>query len=169
MLDRYLSFVSKTPVLWLTFLGLNLITFGIFKTLPNLEALLIDLQFSYDQAEVTAILTGIGAKGRASYLWANLIDMAFPFFYGSFFVGFLWRFRMHESLRLLALVPVMLAFVDWGENIQIRAMINAFPTISEAQAASASLFTSIKQVLLYVTLAMFVATGLTALVRKFRQ
>jgi len=169
MLNRYLEFVAKTRILWITFLGFNLITFGIFKNLPNLEGLLIDLQFSYDQAEVMTILGGIGAEGRATYLWANLIDMVFPFFYSGFFAGFLYRFRMRDSLWSLALVPLLLAFVDWGENIQIRLMLKAFPDISENLVATSSLFTSVKQSLLYVTLILFTLTGLAVLQKKLKK
>ena len=168
MLKSYLNFVSKTWILWATFISFNLITFGIFKILPNLEGLLIDLQFSYDRAEVLTILGNIGSEGRTTYLWANLIDMIFPFFYGSFFAGFLYRFRTIEHLWSLALVPVLLAFVDIGENMQIRAMLSAYPNISETQAFVASLFTSTKQTLLYVTLTLFVITGGAALMRYFR-
>jgi hypothetical protein len=168
MLKRYLLWVSDTRMLWTSFIIMNAITFGIFKMLPNLDGLLIDLQFSYSQADLMAILEGIGPKGRATYVWANLIDMLFPIFYGSFFAGFLYRFRAHEGLWLLALVPILLAVVDWGENIQIRAMLLAYPDITAAQVDMASLFTTAKQILSKTMIGLFALTGIIATVRRIR-
>ena len=155
-------------MLWATFILMNLTTFGLFKNLPNLGGLLVDLQFSYSHEQLILILTEIGEKGRATYLWANLVDMVFPVFYSSFFAGFLYRFRIREGLWLLALIPILLAFVDWGENIQIRAMLQAFPDISEEQTRTASLFTSIKQVLVNITLGLFMLVGILVLIGKYR-
>ncbi len=168
MVKRYLNFVSQSPVLWMNFILLNVITFGIFKMLPDLDGLLIDLQFSYDHAALMAILTDIGAKGRATYLWANLVDMVFPVFYGGFFAGFLYRFRAREGLWVLALVPIVLAVVDWGENLQIRAMLLAFPDIDAANVDTASLFTTSKHILSRTMILLFSLTGLTALVRHWQ-
>jgi len=158
MWQQYVNFVSSKSVLLLSFILTCSITFGLFKTLPNLEALYIDQLFDYDRSEVLQILEKIGPEGRATYRWANWVDTVFPLVYGSFFVGFLYHIAPQP--KFLKYIPVALAVVDIVETVQIGLMIRAYPAIGLHQAEVASGFTSIKQILLAVTLlVMFVFGG----------
>jgi len=168
MFRQYLMFVSNTKVLWITFIVMNIIIFGVFTNLPNLDGLVIDTQQSYTHEKLMLILAEMGEAGRASYLFGNAVDMLYPFFYASFFAGFLYRVRIRESLRFLSVVPIMLAFIDWGENFQIRAMLHAYPEISAAQVETASLFSSVKHMLTLTMLGLFTVTCIFVFVRWLR-
>lgn len=168
MLKRYLTYVSKTPVLWTSFIIMNLITFGVFRHLPELPGLVIDMQQSYSHAQLLALLGELSERGRQSYLIANMVDMVYPLFYGSFFAGLLYRLRLREGLWLLATLPLLLGLVDLAENVQIRAMLLAYPDIPVALVDRASLTTSIKQGLVALMLGLTLVTLLFAAVRKLR-
>jgi hypothetical protein len=169
MLKRYLEFVGTTRILWISFILMNATTFGIFRNLPDLDALVIDRMMSYGAEDVVAALTAIGEHGRRTYLWANAIDMVFPLFYGSFFAGVLYRFRLREALWILSLMPLFAGLADIGENIQIRTMLQAFPNISDAQASASSVFTQAKWWLIVTSMAGALVAGLAAIVRHFRR
>lgn len=168
MWQRLLDFCKNGRVMIIAFVATNFITFGVFKSLPHLDGLLIDLQFSYDKAEVLAILTSIGEAGRTSYVWGNLIDNVYPFAYGIFFIGFLYRFFPANKGALLALVPLALAIVDIFETAQIGVMVRNFPDIGETQAMVSSLFTSTKTVLKYASLLLVLVAGINAVHLKIR-
>ncbi|PCI62095.1 MAG: hypothetical protein COB37_07475 [Kordiimonadales bacterium] len=166
MLKRYLEFAGQTKVLITSFV-LMVLCIVAFTNMPNLEELAIDVRKEpYDLAFIMGYMMSLGAEGRAAYLSANLVDMAFPIFYGSLFAGLLFRFRAADALWFLALVPILLMAVDYGENFQIRAMLNGFPDISEMQVANASMFTSVKQILSSASTFLVSITLIVALVRK---
>ncbi|MBL4790899.1 MAG: hypothetical protein JKY60_18215 [Kordiimonadaceae bacterium] len=166
MLKRYLEFAGQTKIL-IASLILTVLCVVAFGSMPNLKEMAIDMrQDPYDLAFITGYLMSIGAEGRADYLIVNLVDMAFPIFYGSLFAGLLYRFRAADGLWLLALVPILLAAVDYGENFQIRAMLTGFPDLSETQVANASMFTSVKQVLSKASTYLVGLTLIVALTRK---
>lgn len=152
MLHRYLEFISRTPILWLSFILMNLTTFGIFKNLPNLAELAIDRMQGYSASDVMVVLDAIGPAGRATYEWANLIDMVFPLFYVSFFAGVLFRFPLKANLWWFALIPVFAGLCDEVENIHIRTMLLSYPALDTAQVAVASLFTQAKWLLVYAAI-----------------
>lgn len=144
MLQRYLEFVSRTPILWLGFILMNLTTFGIFRNLPDLKELAIDRMQGYSTSDVLEVLSSIGEAGRATYEWANLIDMVFPVFYVSFFAGVLFRFPLKANLWWLALIPIFAGLCDEVENFHIRQMLLSYPVLDQAQVAVSSLFTQAK-------------------------
>ena len=63
-------------------------------------------------------------------------------------------------------MPIAGAVFDFGENIQIMAMLGGYPDISTTQVTAASTFTQLKWLAINASFLLVIGFGLTALLRR---
>ena len=68
----------------------------------------------------------------------------------------------------LALIPVLLMVVDYIENFNTLAMLDAFPDLDAQKVAQASQITGIKNMLTYASQAVVLISGLLSLIHWLR-
>lgn len=124
------------------------------------EVEMLDLRHNYTLDEVNAFFTAIKEDGRQ--LYKDLIavtDMIFPFVYGPFFIFVLAFFikkltSSHSKWLYLALFPVSIMVLDYGENLNTLALLNSYPNLSAAAVEKGSTLTTIKHLFIELTLGM---------------
>ena len=162
---RYLEFVARTPVLIVS-LAITVALGAIFPTLP-LGGEMLDVRQGYDHAEVMAAMEQYGEAGRRIYIWASAsLDTLFPIAAFSLLAGLIFRLRPNERLGTLTFVPIAGALLDFGENIQIMAMLAGYPDISATQVAAVSTFTQFKWLAINASFLLVVGLAATALFRR---
>ncbi|MDE0007524.1 MAG: hypothetical protein OXS50_04525 [Gammaproteobacteria bacterium] len=165
LVRQYLQFVARTPVLIVS-LVVAVLLGAAFQTLP-LGGEMLDVRQGYDHGEVMAAMEQFGEAGRRVYFWASAsLDTLFPIAVFSLLAGLIFRLRPNERLSMLALVPVAGALFDFGENIQIMAMLAGYPGISTTQVAAASAFTQLKWLAINASFLLVIGLGATALLRR---
>jgi hypothetical protein len=103
---------------------------------------LLDAMFGYDPATVTAVLSDLGAQGRAAYRLFHLCDMAFALSYCLWMMALL---RPVTTRRWLWLgLPVVPAAADWVENVLLQVLSSRYPTVDTGLVGVASGFTVLK-------------------------
>ena len=161
----YFELVARTPVLIGTLIA-TVALFVTFRMLP-IGGELLEARQGYGRGEAMAAMEQYGEAGRRVYIWASAtLDTAIPIVLCSLLAGLIFRLRPNERLGALALVPVAGALVDYGENIQLMAMLAGYPDISATQVAAASTFTQLKLLALNVNVLLVVGLGATALLRR---
>lgn len=169
---RFFEFAGKTGTLLATLALVGVVLFLVFPNLP-IEGELLDEMSGYSFAEAMRALTGYGTDGRTTYLWSSLaLDTLFPIVYVTFFAGLIYRFRATDGTWWFAYIPIIGGIWDLMENVQISMMLLTYPNISEAQVASASIFTQVKHWLGSLYLVIGIVLLLIAITRttteKFR-
>ena len=103
-------------------------------------------------------------------VWASAsLDTLFPIAACSLLAGLIFRMRPNERLGTLAFVPIVGALFDFGENIQVMAMLAGYPDIATTQVAAASTFTQLKWLAINASFLLVVGFGATALLRRMRR
>lgn len=111
-----------------------------------------DMNFFYSPQTARQFLALLTEEGRTVYLTRQLpLDFFYPVAYTTFF-ALIIRFSMRRSTKL-AYLPVLLAILDYGENICILRMLKA-TEISDALAVTGSVFTTAKNVVMFVCLVL---------------
>ncbi|MYE24504.1 MAG: hypothetical protein F4Y01_11270 [Gammaproteobacteria bacterium] len=165
LVRQYLQFVARTPVLIVAMV----VTVALAATFPALPlgGEMLDVRQGYDHGEVMAAMEQYGEAGRRVYVWASAtLDMLFPIAAFSLLAGLITRLRPNERLGTLAFVPIAGAVFDFGENIQIMAMLGGYPDISTTQVTAASTFTQLKWLAINASFLLVIGFGLTALLRR---
>lgn len=165
---RYLEFAAWTKVLAVTLVCGLVLGFAVFPSLP-IGGPSIDSLPSYDLNRIAEFMELYGERGRRIYAWASLtLDVLFPVVYATFLAGLIWRCRPMQIMGWLAFLPIVGAFFDLGENVQVAFMLVNYPEVGEAQVAMASAFTAMKWTVLNITMVVAAACAIwTAAVLVF--
>lgn len=157
---RFLEHITSLPaVLVLAFVSVlfPLLLFPMYGP-GNME--LLDLHFSYNSELAYRYLEEIGEKGRNTYLsFALSCDLIFPVFYSltlSMALLLIVR-RLPQTnciFRYICLFPSFIVVADWFENLNLACVIHAFPKRLDSIAGFASFFTSLKWLLIILTVIM---------------
>ena len=138
------------------------------------ESPIVDLRKDYDKAEIHDFFSQLKQEGRQIHTEVTgILDMIFPLAYGSFFIllsaFFLKKIIPSQSNWIfLALIPVLLMIVDYVENFNTLAMLDAFPDLDAQKVANASQITSLKNLLTYASQAIVLITGLLYFIKWIR-
>lgn len=165
MINRLETFATGKNVL--IFLALDLILMmGVMPFLGSkMEAVStisgkpIDLEIpTYSTERAHSMIEGYGEAGREIYQLIELTaDIAYPIVYSlAFALLILFLLKKMELgnhwLRWLALIPLVAAFADLGENISIVTMLNQFPVQSDVVAQIAGSFSLVKWCCFFLSL-----------------
>ena len=138
------------------------------------ESPIVDLRKDYDKAEIQEFFGLLKEEGRQMHRdITGILDMIFPFAYGSFFIlvcaFFLKKITHSQSNWMyLALFPILLMLVDYWENFNTLGMLDAFPDLDAQKVVEASRITGLKNILTYVSQAIFLLSGLIYLFKYLR-
>ncbi|MEM6801012.1 MAG: hypothetical protein AAF696_06380 [Bacteroidota bacterium] len=117
------------------------------------ESPIVDLRKNYDKAEIQDFFSSMGEEGRQIHKKVTgILDMIYPWAYGSFFIllsaFFLRKISPPNSHWIyLAFFPVLLMIIDYVENFNTLAMLEAFPDLDAQSVTEASQITAIKSLL----------------------
>ena len=101
--------------------------------------------FGYSPSEAYQILRNMGESGRRMYLYLNMMDFIYPFFYAIFFMNVIKRqMGKIDEHSILKFIPFTACFMDIGENVCIFSMLNEYPDKLLNVAKIASYFTITK-------------------------
>lgn len=142
---KFLSRGKILVVLLLLMLAFNLL---LSFFMPKEHAL--DLKFAYSYDEAWAALSAMDQETKKQYrlsIW--LLDFPYLLVYGSFFLGILGRLW---GYRTIIFVPLMVASFDLFENLAVLRLLKIFPEISYSLTVSASVFTSLKWIMIVLML-----------------
>jgi hypothetical protein len=86
----------------------------------------------FTQDDAYNALTDFGPEGRKRYALLEVVDLAYPVAYGSFFaLGIIYAFRRlfgrGNAAQLLALLALAGWLADWLENSSVLTMIAVYP------------------------------------------
>ena len=132
----------------------------------------LDLHFTYTPEQVYGYLAELGAEGRGSYSCMLLFpDMVFPVVYAAalsvLFMLVLCR-HVSPARAYLCLFPFLVVIADWGENLFLAGVLAAYPQSLDGVIRIASLFTSLKWVLIALTLLALLSVLLVRLAKFAR-
>lgn len=144
----------------------NLLIFPLFyKT--NQNNTLLDLQFSYSSEKAYDILAEYNDKELKKYIIGELtVDLVYPIVY-TLFISFL-IFKLTKK-NTLSLFPLLIMFSDYFENIGIVAIINYLPQKLPNIVILTSLFTSLKWILIAISILLILALLLTKLYKQKKE
>ena len=131
----------------------------------------LDLYLSYSPDQAYEYLGRLGAEGRIAYAKVELTtDLLFPVVYSmALIVALVMAARRilppDSRLQYLRFLPLLIVMADWGENLCLAVVIDAFPDRFEVLATAASLFTSLKWTFL-ISVIMTLVTLVALAVRK---
>ncbi len=126
--------------------------------------------FLYSTEDVSTVLDSLGSEGRSLYVNALLIDfgfvVTFAFGLGLPLANLLPRLTDNMAVRSFALAPAVAGALDAVENVVLLYAINTFPDMPGAAISVASIFTTVKLVLLFGSLLVLVVAALAVGVRS---
>lgn len=132
-----LSIGRNVVIFWITQLLLQfVILFGTGRQIERMSGEeILDLRFNYSFEEVIQFFEKIGETGLKLYMYNQIIDMFFLFFYAmgySLLIMYLITKVVHGDhwLKYLALLPFALAGTDIVENIGFFIMMGTYPNLS---------------------------------------
>ncbi len=137
-LHRY---ASTRNILFLAFLW---IVFNVAFSLvfAPLEGVVPDLKLYYTATQIYHTISQYDAHHIQTYINGTLLlDFLYPWIYG-LLLSFL-LFRLSSNIRL-SLLPVLIMFFDYLENILVLIVMYTYPRHLDAVATSAGLFTMLK-------------------------
>lgn len=155
--------LSKTPVLWLSFLATVLITLT-FQIIGS-QVDFVFLDSLSDPVEVKAAIASMSASQREFHAWMTLtLDVAYPLAYGALFVGSAYRFFPAKGFYLC--LPALICIpVDLMEGIvQVWALVG---TADFTQAKA--MLTPLKVILFATGLLITIAGWARWLINKIRR
>lgn len=124
------------------------------------ETLIIDMRSGYTEPEISEFFTQLKEEGRSLHHYVTgVVDMIFPIGYGLLFIlfsaYFLKKITSPESNWMyLSLIPLLLMLVDYKENFNTLEMLSAFPNLTAEMVSSAAKVTSIKAMLVNVSMGL---------------
>lgn len=129
-----MSFLARTPVIWITFVLMLVIGVGFGLCRPMVGGAFLDMTSDPEMAR-TIIATMSDAQ-RTAHAWVTvLLDTAYPLAYGGFFGGLALRFfgpfGKYAALPALGVVVVdltenmvqVLALADWVDALDAKAWL----------------------------------------------
>lgn len=176
-MTNLLAKISNWKFILLSFLGFAycIYLFQVYGEIMNVaagvESPMIDMRKDYDINEINNFFTSIKAEGRAAHQFATgVVDMIFPFAYGSLFIllsaFFLKKITSPTSKWMyLSLFPIILMIVDYIENFNTLEMLDNFPELNAEMVASASQITGIKATLVDASMGLTLILGIIWLVK----
>jgi hypothetical protein len=141
---------------------------------PEVESMaeglaLPEVQFVYTPDDVESVLDALGSDGRDTYIRALLVDFVFVVTFaaglGVPLAYLLPKLTESTWIGRLAVAPVIAGLCDYVENVVLLYAITAFPDTPTAGLWIASVFTSVKLVLLIGSLILLVISGVIVLGR----
>ena len=106
-----------------------------------------DMNFLYSANDANSFLQALSADGKNTYLNSQLpLDFFYPICYGCFFIFAL--VKLQKKLNAFAVLPLLLAAFDYGENICIEVMLRS-SHFGAHTAVLGSAFTTVKTLLMY--------------------
>ena len=147
---------SKNKKLFLALyvlIGLNALWFALKGAMVNLDVSknILDLRLFYSLDDVMQYFDSIGEEGRNDYRFVTLVvDSLFPILYGTLIIlqtaGAVGKFfNKNKMLLMLCLIaPLGLVLFDFLENANTRALLNAYPNISEDMVQQGQFYTQTK-------------------------
>ncbi|MGM0945309.1 MAG: hypothetical protein ACQEW9_09010 [Bacteroidota bacterium] len=154
-MKKLMHFIAKPISIFL--LAILLIFFNGMLMLTMPRELALDLKFAYSVSEAFSALESMGEGVRGFYqlgIW--LLDFPYMIVYCLFFSAILYRLW---GVSRLIWLPLAIAFFDLIENLSVLVLLKTFPAIPENIAVLASIFTSLKWVLV-VFLMLSILSGL---------
>ena len=113
-----------------------------------------DMNFAYTPETARQFLSLLSNEGREMYLTRQLpLDFFYPVAYALCF-SLIFRAAARKKTKLIIL-PVVLALLDYGENGCVLRMLTS-PAFDDGLAVTASVFTSLKTVVMYVCFLLIV-------------
>ena len=126
----------------------------------------------YSAADVESVLGSLGSDGRSLYVRALLVDFVFVLTFaaglGLPLAYLLPRATERVPVRALALAPVVAGACDYVENLVLLYSISTYPEMPGAAISIASVFTSVKVLLLPLSMLLLLVAALLGLVRVVR-
>jgi hypothetical protein len=111
-----------------------------------------------------------GAAGRQGYIMLHLLDYCFMVFLALFLIYTIYRLlrkvTKSESLKVLALIPLVSGMSDLLENLCIDISIGVYPKRIPVLGSLAGYFTAVKMYTLYIVFTLIVVLPVTALIKK---
>ena len=132
----------------------NLLIFPLANK-KNQNIIPLDLQFFYSSEKAYSTLAQYSDEGLKQYVIAELtVDLIFPIVY-ALFLSFL-LFKLNKK-SILSLFPLFIILSDYAENFSIAAIIHYLPSKLPAIVALTSLFTSLKWILIAISVLLILA------------
>ena len=155
MIRRYLALVSLTKSQIILFVLLNICGLLFFLLPHNIFWNMLDLKFSYNEEVLIKSFNAIGEEGRQVYIISALVlDTAYPLLYVSFFLGAYVKLYIDNSY--IFFFPITAAIFDLMENVQISFHLSDFPSISVQNIFYTSTSTSLKWVMIGISIAILI-------------
>ncbi|MCS6825981.1 MAG: hypothetical protein NZ553_05125 [Caldilinea sp.] len=132
-----------------------------------------DTAFFYTAGELYRIADALGEAGRSHYIRSRFtFDVVWPLVYMTFLVTTIgWStqrgFDASSPWRLLNLLPVAGALLDFLENSATSLVMARYPATTPVVAELAGLFTLLKWAFVFTSFAALVVALLAAGVRRF--
>lgn len=144
-------------------LAINILIFPLFQaTSPS--AMPLDLQFSYSPEKAYQLLANFSPDELKKYMLVELtVDVAYPVVY-ALLLSFL-IFKLSQKTAL-AMLPIIVLFLDYLENIGIVTMIHYYPQKLTSIANVTSLFTSLKWSLVVVSIVLILVLAVKKMIVK---
>ena len=117
---------------------------------------ILDLQFHSSPENTRAILGSYTAEAKQfGMIFGLVFDTIYPLVYGFLFIVsgcliFKTKKEQHPWLFYLPLLPLLIIFVDYAENINIASLLYTFPSVSDIRINITSAFSSLKWILVAV-------------------
>ena len=167
---RFVERMASVPVLVVLMLLSVLFPAVLFPVHGIGDIKPLDLYFSYSPGQVYEHLAALGAEGRSAYTCMALTsELAFPVIYAmalSMALMLVLRKLLPPANRYLCLFPFLIVIADWSENLSLAMVTRAFPERADAIVRSASCFTSLKWVLIALTVLMLL-TAVTFWIARY--
>ena len=149
-LNKYATWKSVLILLGLDII-FNVVIFPMFMAKsPN--TLPLDLYFSYSSDEVYNLFANFSPAELKTYMITELtVDVVYPIVYSLLFAFVIFKL---SGKAFFSMVPVLVMFLDYLENIGIVTMIHYYPQQLNSVAMITSIFSSLKWILVIVSVAL---------------
>lgn len=132
-----------------------------------------DAQFSYGKTDALLLLEEIGIEGRKKYSFiSGVIDMVYPFVYSLLFSLLIFKSTdqiNYSKIRLTSFIPITAAIFDYLENFCVLNMIKNYPNLSDSHVQFSSICTSIKWILIAISLLLTIGFSIYKLMKPSRK
>lgn len=155
---RFVEHIASVPVLVVLTLFAVLFPVVLFPAHGVGDPGPLDLYFFYSPDQAYEHLAALGAEGRSAYIGMVLTsDLVFPVIYSmALSVALMLVLRKllppNSRFRYLCLFPFLTVIADGCENLGLAVATRAFPERADAIVRTASSFTSLKWMLIALTL-----------------
>ena len=144
-------------------------TIKITRNAPDIQ--IPDMIPFYSTEYIYTFLENIGEKGRQLYQLVHLTsDLAFPLIYGLLFFGLISRFSLildTSSKMYTPFLPWGAAIFDLAENFTLNYITSQFPERLMELARLAQIFTLMKAIFLFTTIAYSAYLGFQIILRRY--